>query len=379
MSLDADLLKAFKGALHNSITADWGVSWMPSGVLPLDHAIGSVSGKGGFGEGRIHEIYGDWSTGKTLMLYEWLIHVQMVLGGKSILFEGEGGFAPKWYQSLGGILDPKDKRTLLYYPNLETAEDFFEGVMTIIKVIKKNGFTGPVAIGLDSIASMGTKHLQKEGTKGSRDMTKAFVMDQGTKLIVSHLHGTRIAVVATNQTRKVVGAQRWEPTHTPGGRAWPYFSSARVELEYDGGPSGSLIMSGTEKEQVKVGRWVRGEIMKNKMAPPFSKFKLPLYVRPNHIHPVFSNALTMVGVDKEQALLEWYLGPESRFGELQEPVLTMGGAGRITLNEAVTGMKVKTFYKRDWLKLLETFPQLLTMNPFAPPEPPKPPKKRKKR
>lgn len=376
MSLNDDLMKAFKGAMHNSADGAWTGTFMPTGLIPVDQSLGSCTGAGGFGETRVHEIYGDWSTGKTIILYAWLINVQMALGGKCILFEGEGGFAPQWYHDLGGILDKRDPRTLLYYPDLRTVEDFFDGVMKIIEVIKKSGYDKPVAIGLDSLASLGTKHLQKEGSKGSRDMTKAFEISQGLKWIVPHLQGTRISLVGTNHITKVVGAAKWEPANTPGGRAWPYYSSARIELRYDGGPVGSMITVGEGKDTIKVGRWVRGEIVKNKMASPFSKFKLPLYVKAGYPHPVFDNTLTKKGVDADEALLEWYLGPESRFGKEREPVLTMGGAGRISLNKALA--VTKTFYRREWLKILEAHPQLRTMNPFNPPTPPKPPSKKKR-
>lgn len=362
MSLDSELLKAFKGAMHNTADAAWKGIFQPTGLIPVDHSIGGVCGRGGFGETRTHEVYGNWSTGKTLVLYEWLINVQNVLGGKCILFEGEGGFAPQWYQNMGGTLDPKDPRTLLYYPDLRTVEDFFEGVMTVIKMTKQLKYDKPVAIGLDSLAALGTKHLQKEGSKGSRDMTKAFEISQGLKLITPHLQGTRIAIVATNHITKVIGAQDWEEAHTPGGRAWPYYSSARIELQYDGGPKGSLIMS-DEKNPVKLGRYVRGEIVKNKLAAPWNKFKLPLYVRPDYPHPLFENQLTRVGVDKEQATLEWYLSRDARFGPEKKEVLTMGGGGRVALSEEIAGRKV-SFYKKQWLTIIEEFPQLMTMDPF---------------
>ncbi len=294
-------------------------------------------------------------THNTLLIYQWLIHVQMNLGGKSFLFESEGGFAPLWYIELGGILDEKDPNSLLYYPDLKTVEDFFDGAKTIIQVIKEEEFKGPVAIGWDSIAATGTKHLQKEGTKGSRDMTKAFIMDQGTKWLVAALQGTRVSVVAANQERSKIGAQAWEATHTPGGKAWPYFSAARIELALDGGPSGSLIIS----DEAKIGRAVRGEVVKNKMAPPFRTFKAPIYTEAGHAHPTFKDTETQVGIDKDEALLNWYLGNErATFGPDRERYLTMGGAGRIEINEKIAGMKVKRFLKRDWKKVLETFPQL---------------------
>jgi RecA/RadA recombinase len=348
---------AFKGALHDSVEGAWCGAVLPTGIVPVDRALVS----GGFGEGRIHEIIGSWSTGKTALLYAWLIHVQTVLGGKSFLFEAEGGFGPDWYRMLGGLIGEDEPNSLMYFPDLATVEDFFDGVEKIVKVVKEKKIKVPIAIGWDSIAATGTKHLQKQGVDGSRDMTKAFKMDQGTKRLVQMIQGTRIAVVATNQTRINVGAKDWEETHTPGGRAWPYFSSARIELKFAGGPAGSKILS----DDAKIGRWIKGEVIKNKMGPPFRDFIVPIYTEEGHKHPTFDDMPTRVGIDNDEALMEFYLSNKrATFGEEKTKYVSGGAAGRYKLDPSIDPDQ-SAFYRKQWPAVLDRHPELRTFDPHT--------------
>jgi RecA/RadA recombinase len=348
---------AFKGALYRTYNEDWVKNWSPTGCVPIDRAIGGKL-SGGFGEGRIHEIFGDWSTGKTLVLYHWMIHAALN-GAKCFLFESEGGFDPDWYIALGGIFGTGTDDDLYVYPDLRTVESFFEGCSKIIDTVKKSKWKGPIVIGWDSIAATGTKHLAAEGLDGSRDMTKAFMMSQGTQFLLNQIEGTRISIVATNQTRVNIGAKKWEPTHTPGGRAWPYGSSVRIELKLDGGPAGSRILTEINGDQVACGRYVKGEIIKNKLGTPLRKFKLPLYTEAGLPHPEFKGHLTKVGIDHDEALLTWYLSnPRATFGEERTRYMEVKGGGYIEINPALFNMPVKKFRKKDWLMVLETFPAL---------------------
>ena len=351
--------EAFKGALYTAYTEDWVKDWMPTGCIPIDRAIGGKEA-GGFGEGRVHEIFGDWSTGKTLLLYQWLFHMQQ-RGAKCFLFESEGGFNPDWFCDLGGIFGTGSENDLYVYPDLKTVETFFSGCDKIIETVKKNKITDPICIGWDSIAATGTKHLEKEGVEGTRDMTKAFNMSQGTQRLLSQLADTRIGVVATNQSRVNIGAQKWEATHTPGGRAYPYASSARIELMMDGGPAGSQIKTELNGKEITCGRYVKGTLVKNKMASPFRTFKLPLYTEAGLKHPVFDDVLTRVGIDQQEALLEWYLGnSHATFGGDRERYMEVRGGGYVEVNPGLFKMPIKKFRKRDWPKVLESFPQLNT-------------------
>ena len=136
MSLNKDLKAAFKGALFDS--QSWTYEVLPTGCVPIDLALVC----GGFGEGRIGEIFGSWSTGKTLILYRWLIETQRQ-GGKAFLFESEGGFHADWFVALGGIFGTGTEDDLLVIPNLKSVEQFFSGCDTIFKVLEAAKFGEP--------------------------------------------------------------------------------------------------------------------------------------------------------------------------------------------------------------------------------------------
>ena len=365
MSLGTEFWDALKEGLHDS-DDQFVKQVIPTGCPPIDRALGGMPDQGGFGTGRIHEIFGDWSTGKTAILYLWLISTQL-RGGQAGLDEAEGGFEAEWYRSMGGVFEKGNPQSLRVNPECRTVEEFFDKRTTLVKKLKKVANPPLVAWGLDSIAALGTEKLEKEGLGGSRDMTKAFLMDQGTKRLIGHIYGLPIAFLGTNQTRKVVGAQPWEPTHTPGGRAWPYFSSTRIELKLDGGPKGHLILHDGEG----IGRWVRGTVIKNKQAPPFRVFKVPIYNESGFPHPEFENELTLKGVDVDESLLEFYLGNKrATWGEDAQPYMQQAGP-KVRLH-AELFPDAATFYRREWKKVLEEYPHLRNYKPEDPIRPPKP-------
>lgn len=357
MSLNNDFKAAFKGALFSS--QEWTYEVLPTGCVPIDLAIVA----GGFGEGRTGEIFGNWSSGKTLILYQWLIENQK-RGGKSFLFEAEGGFHTDWFVNLGGTFGTDSEKDLLVVPNLKSVEDFFDGCDRIIDVVKKSNFTGPVAIGWDSLAATATKLLDKKGVEGSHAAKKALIISEGTMKLSAQLTGTRISVVNTNQTRINLKGKDWEETHTPGGRQWPYMCSVRLEVKFDGGPTGSKIV---DNNGVMIGRKIRGVVVKNKLGPPFGEFQFPVYVVPDVKHPIFEGARTKVGIDCEEALLDWYLGnPKATFGRDNEHrFMKVSGGGYVTLNPDVFG-EVKKFRRKDWLTALEEYPMLLKPQELVP-------------
>ena len=348
MSINDDFKSAFKGALFDS--QKWTYEVLPTGCVPIDLAIVA----GGFGEGRIGEIFGSWSCAKTLVLYQWLIETQR-RGGKTFLFESEGGFHADWFVSLGGVFGTGTDADLLVIPNLTSVEDFFSGCDKIIAVIEKTKYEGKVAIGWDSLAATATKLLDKKGVEGSHAAKKALVISEGVTRLSAQITGTRISVVNTNQTKIKMGSKDWEETHTPGGRAWPYMCSVRMELEFDGGPSGSKIL---DSNGDMIGRSIRGKIVKNKLGPPFREFKFPVYTEAGVPHPEFDGVLTTVGLDCDEALLYWYLGnTRAVFGEDKQRFMEVKGGGFIALNPNLFEDATK-FRKKDWPKILESYPDL---------------------
>lgn len=383
MSLRNKFRAAFKNGIQDSMDMSWGQNRLPFGIIAVDNAC-----YGGPAEGRVHEIFGEFSTGKTLLLYQWLINCQK-LGAQTFLGEAEGAFSPDLFLDLGGIYGEDEPNGLLVKP-LDTVEEFFAFVNKVAEIAA--GSDVPIAFGLDSLAALATNHLMEQGTEGSRDMTKAFIISQGTAWIKNKIRGSRIAVVATNQTRIKIGAKKWEDTHTPGGKSWPFYCSLRIELKYDGGPVGSQITHDETKDEqgnkqklksFKIGRAVKGEVVKSKLGSPWRQFQLSIYTEADFPHPCFPGHTTRKGIDIDEALLTYYLSnTHAYWGENREHYMTRKGAGRITLHPDLFGEQ-KSFTKKQWKEVLEEFPDLrnpqLGREAKVKKKPPPPPKKKAKK
>ena len=349
--LASDLKGIFKGKLFNATDAFWHTDFLRTDIPAIDTALG-----GGVGYGRVSELYGNWSSGKTLLLYRLLANNQKA-GGKSILFEAEGAFSPDFYAALGG-----DPDTLLVYA-ADTVEEVFDGVVSVCGLMAKYAKAGnatPVAIGWDGIAATGTKHLQEVGMD-KRDMSKANAMSTGCQLVRGHIKECRVAFIATNQTRDKIGSNDSQ-THTPGGVSFPFLASQRIELMFDGGTKSSLIYARKAEGEGEIGRWVRGKVVKNKLGPPFGQFMLPIYVHEGFLHPEWEYK-TKLGIDETEALFYMYLRgtwtPPSR-----KPVIENIGAWYKFSEELFPN--AKKFQKVDWLEVLAEYPQLRTL-PYAAP------------
>lgn len=349
-AFSSSLKKDFKKAMFTS--PSWEHRVMPTGVVSVDTAIRA----GGFGEGRISEIYGPYSSGKTLLLYQWLIHNQQ-RGGMTFLYESEGGFHEDWFVDLGGLFDTGSPLDLHLVPDLSSVEDFFDGCYKIIDRVKKSGIDVPVAIGWDSLAATSCRHVLGKKAGEGHAAKKAAVISEGSAVLMSKLQGTRVSIVNTNQIRVKQGAKDWEETHTPGGRSWPFACSTRIELEFHGGPKGSQIIDPVSNEMI--GRWVRGKVTKNKLGAPGGKFRLPIYTIKGREHPEFPGLKTKVGIDLNEALFNYYATSESAvFGEDRTRFMESTGGGRYKLNLEVFG-EFKSFFRKDWPQVLEAFPILL--------------------
>lgn len=328
--------KSFKGKFHKASEPCWTTRMLSTGILPVDRALG-----GGFGFGRLAEIFGGWSTGKTMLLY-YALATNQKQGGVSAIFEAEGAFTPNFYSALGG-----DPDTLLVYP-VDTVEEVFQGFADMAKIAEKTP-TIPIAIGWDGIAATGTKHLQETGPE-VRDMSKSGAMSQGAQYIATKIRSTQIAIIATNQVRDKIGDMSSE-THTPGGKSWPFIASQRVELALDGGPKGSLIWNDNATEIV--GRHVLGTVIKNKLATPLKRFAIPIYIRSDLTHPLYDKPLQL-GIDCDESLFTFYKDKYFVF-EDSSPVILGPNGSWYELNKTIGD---KRFQRKDWPKVLAEFPQL---------------------
>jgi RecA/RadA recombinase len=291
------------------------------------------------------------------------------LGGESVLFESEGAFNPDFFRNMGG--DPS-KLTLI---PADKVEDVFDGIIMICKeqekqIAESKKTKGAVAmprmtvIGWDSIAATGTKHLFDTGMD-KRDMSKSGAMSQGTQLITTAAKSCNVCIIGVNQTREAIGSKD-SATHTPGGNAWPFHSSQRLELMYDGGSRTSLIfdrpLPGQKPEDTRgreeIGRQIKGYVVKNKCASPFSRFTLPIYTLPGRPHPLYDRD-TKLGIDFEQHLFDFYLTGRFFLPDGQR-VLHIPTPGYYSLHQMLDPEQRK-FREKAWLEILEMLPALRTL------------------
>ena len=224
-------------------------------------------------------------------------------------------------------------------------------IFQVCQTKEKSKDSVPYAIGWDSIAATSTKHRQ-EADMDTRDMSKANAMNEAVMKIRDILNRTRIAVISTNQTREKIGSNDSE-VHTPGGKAWPFIASTRIHLMFEGGSKTSLI---TDDSGTEIGRWVVGRIIKNKLAPPFGTFNLPIFVQNGYAHPEGYGYSTKIGIDSYCALFYGYLRGKIKSPSKEQILTTSGTWYTVDPNMC----SIRKFIKKDWVNIVTENPWLWT-------------------
>ena len=219
------------------------VDIIPTGSLSLDLALGV----GGIPRGRITEIYGAESSGKSTLAQHVIASAQS-LGGAVAYIDAEHAMDPT-YAAACGI---KINDLLISQPdNAEQALDITEALVRS---------SGVDAIVIDSVAALVPK-AEIEGAMGDTHVgLQARLMSQALRKLTGTTHRSKTAVIFINQIREKVGVLFGSPEVTPGGRALKFYSSIRIDLRRM-----ETIKQGTES----VGLHLRARVVKNKMAPPF--------------------------------------------------------------------------------------------------------------
>jgi RecA/RadA recombinase len=335
---------------------DWfSCDFLPSGIAGVDWIIGQ-----GIAYGRLGELFGGYSSGKTYLLYLFLAMNQRQ-GGTSVLIETEYAYDEQFFRSLGG-----DPESLILIP-APTTQFVFNSIANICKHVIKEKTQEKVAVGWDGIAATNTKHLKDTGMDKA-DMSKPRAMSQGTSYITHLVSEAGIAVIATNQTRERIDDKSYDPmkrTHTPGGRAWPFHGSQRSELVFRGGYIRGVNRDAKGKKKdpdantPNIGHWVEVYVDKNKLAPPHLKCRLPFYSYDDEEHPVWGT-LTRMGVDYAEALWDFYLNSRFRLdpANTKRPVVRAVTAnGWYAVDESIAPGAPK-FQAKDWPGVLESYPEL---------------------
>ncbi|MEA2286884.1 MAG: recombination protein RecA [Solirubrobacteraceae bacterium] len=219
------------------------VSAIPTGALSLDLALGI----GGMPRGRIVEVFGPESSGKTTLVYHVLAEAQR-LGGVCAFIDAEHAMDPLYAQEIGVNIDEL----------LVSQPDYGEQALEVADMLVRSGAVDLVAI--DSVAAL-TPRSELEGQMGDQTVgLQARMMSQAMRKLAGNLNRTQTIILFTNQIREKVGVMFGSPETQPGGRALKFYSSQRLDIRRI-----ETLKEGTEA----VGNRVRVKVVKNKVAAPF--------------------------------------------------------------------------------------------------------------
>lgn len=220
------------------------VDVIPTGSPSLDLALGV----GGIPRGRIIEIYGAESSGKTTLVLHIVSEIQKK-GGKAAFIDSEHALDPEYASKIG----VKTKELLISQP------DNGEQALDIVEALVRSGAIDLIIV--DSVAAL-TPKAEIEGEMGDQQIgLQARLMSRALRKLAAIAHKSNTAIIFTNQTRMQIGMMMFgNPVTTPGGKALKFYSSVRIELK-----KRAQIKKGDEI----IGSRIKAKVVKNKVAAPF--------------------------------------------------------------------------------------------------------------
>jgi recombination protein RecA len=267
------------------------VDFIPTGAINLDAAIGV----GGIPRGRITEIYGPESSGKTTLCLHVVANAQKA-GGVAAFIDAEHALDTEYARKLGVDID----NLLISQP------DTGEQALEICEILVRSGAVDIVVI--DSVAALVPK-AEIEGDMGDSHVgLQARLMSQALRKLTGAIARSKTSVVFINQLREKIGVMFGNPETTTGGKALKFYASLRLDIRRIGPVK--------EKEDV-VGSHVRVKVVKNKVAPPFKQAEFDIMYAEG-----ISHTSLLVDIGAENGIIEksgaWYSYNGQKIGQGRE-------------------------------------------------------------
>ena len=239
--------------------------WISSGCDMLDLAI-SNRPNGGFPVGRITEVTGLEASGKSLLVSHVAAETQKK-GGLAVYIDTEAASSAEFMSAIG-----IDLKSMLYVP-LETVEEIFETIETIVEQVRKSDKDRLVTIIVDSIMGASTKiEMAAEYDKDGYATSKSIILSKAMRKVTNWIARERICLIMTNQLRTKLGVSFGDAWTTSGGKAIPFHASVRLRLKNTG-----MIKAKIDGVEQVVGSKTEVQVVKNRMGPPHRKVNYDIY------------------------------------------------------------------------------------------------------
>lgn len=299
--------------------------FVSTGCSILDLAVANRP-HGGIAFGRITELNGLEGSGKSLLAAHLMANVQQ-LGGVAVLIDTETAMNNDFFDAVG--VSRKDNWV---YAFLDTVEDIFATVESIIETVRSSSKDRPVIIVIDSLAGASTKQeMASDFDKQGFATGKAILVSQALRKITSTIGKQKIALVITNQLRQKLNAPAFsDPYTTSGGKALAFHASTRIRLSQIGKIYKKAADAGegeSKSDKEVVGVKIKAQVTKNRLGPPLRSAEFDIY---------FDR-----GIDNYGSWLKF----------LRDKEVVEGRANALTYTDS-TGT-VHSFHERDWKSLLD--------------------------